>query len=153
MRTLKDWLNLYGESHQNETNKLIHKVCVPLIMLSLLGLMTLIPAKMIAPFNFSHVFIGLTLIFYALLKWWLVPLMLLFVAPMLYLNHLVYIKMAASEVLILWVVVFVAAWIGQFVGHKIEGKKPSFLDDLSFLLIGPMWVIKVFLPEPYKSLK
>jgi len=153
MRTLKDWLNLYGESHQNKTNKLIHKLCVPLIMLSLLGLLSIIPSAMISPFNFSHVFISLTLIFYVLLKWWLLPLMLLFVAPMLYINHVVNLKMASNDALILWVVVFVAAWVGQFVGHKIEGKKPSFLDDLSFLLIGPMWVIKAFLPEPYKSLK
>jgi uncharacterized membrane protein YGL010W len=34
------------------------------------------------------------------------------------------------------------AWIGQFYGHKIEGKKPSFLKDLEFLLIGPLWVIQ-----------
>jgi uncharacterized membrane protein YGL010W len=37
--------------------------------------------------------------------------------------------------------VFVIAWIGQFVGHKIEGKKPSFFDDLRFLLIGPLFVL------------
>ena len=38
-------------------------------------------------------------------------------------------------------VVFVVAWIGQFIGHKIEGKKPSFLQDLQFLLIGPAWLL------------
>ena len=38
--------------------------------------------------------------------------------------------------------IFVIAWIGQFYGHKLEGKKPSFLKDLQFLLIGPAWVIK-----------
>ena len=32
------------------------------------------------------------------------------------------------------------AWIGQFIGHKIEGAKPSFFEDLQFLLIGPAWV-------------
>ncbi|MEG2033750.1 MAG: Mpo1-like protein, partial [Janthinobacterium sp.] len=37
--------------------------------------------------------------------------------------------------------VFVLAWIGQFIGHQIEGKKPSFLDDLRFLLIGPLFVL------------
>ena len=36
---------------------------------------------------------------------------------------------------------FVIAWIGQFVGHKIEGKKPSFLQDFQFLLIGPAWLL------------
>jgi uncharacterized membrane protein YGL010W len=40
------------------------------------------------------------------------------------------------------IVIFVLAWIGQFVGHKIEGQKPSFLEDVQFLLIGPLWVVK-----------
>jgi uncharacterized membrane protein YGL010W len=37
--------------------------------------------------------------------------------------------------------IFVLAWVGQFIGHKIEGKKPSFLEDVKFLLIGPIWLI------------
>ena len=39
------------------------------------------------------------------------------------------------------VVAFTLAWVGQFIGHRIEGKKPSFLQDLSFLLIGPAWLM------------
>ena len=39
-------------------------------------------------------------------------------------------------------IIFVVAWIGQFIGHKIEGKKPSFFNDLQFLLVGPIWVIR-----------
>jgi len=42
-------------------------------------------------------------------------------------------------------VLFVLAWIGQFIGHKIEGKKPSFFDDLKFLLIGPIWLLHFIL--------
>ena len=40
------------------------------------------------------------------------------------------------------IIIFVAAWIGQFYGHKVEGAKPSFLKDIEFLLIGPLWVIE-----------
>ena len=43
--------------------------------------------------------------------------------------------------LYIYVVVFIIAWIGQFVGHKIEGKKQSFFEDLQFLLIGPAWLL------------
>jgi len=49
-----------------------------------------------------------------------------------------------SKLAPLWVVciaVFVLAWIGQFYGHKVEGKKPSFLKDIQFLLIGPAWLM------------
>jgi uncharacterized membrane protein YGL010W len=41
------------------------------------------------------------------------------------------------------VAVFVLAWIGQFIGHKIEGKKPSFFEDVRFLLIGPLFVLSL----------
>ena len=39
-------------------------------------------------------------------------------------------------------VLFVLAWVGQFIGHKIEGKKPSFFEDLQFLLVGPVWLLR-----------
>src|SRR5690606_9967059 len=44
---------------------------------------------------------------------------------------------------LLWLAVgvFVVAWIAQFIGHRIEGRKPSFLTDLVYLLIGPAWVL------------
>jgi uncharacterized membrane protein YGL010W len=50
---------------------------------------------------------------------------------------------------ILALFVFVLAWIGQFIGHKIEGKKPSFIKDIQFLLIGPIWLLS----DIYNKLK
>jgi uncharacterized membrane protein YGL010W len=38
-------------------------------------------------------------------------------------------------------VVFTLGWIGQFIGHYVEGRRPSFFRDLRFLLIGPLWVL------------
>ncbi len=46
-----------------------------------------------------------------------------------------------AHVLATAAVVFVLAWIGQFVGHRIEGRKPSFLEDVKFLLVGPAWLL------------
>jgi uncharacterized membrane protein YGL010W len=57
--------------------------------------------------------------------------------------------MPLAAVLPLSIALFVLAWIGQFIGHKIEGKKPSFLDDLRFLLIGPLFVLS-FLYRRFK---
>src|SRR5690606_31375886 len=37
--------------------------------------------------------------------------------------------------------VFVVAWIGQFIGHVYEGRRPSFFTDLTYLLVGPAWVL------------
>lgn len=50
----------------------------------------------------------------------------------------------------LWLIctiIFILSWIGQFIGHKIEGKKPSFLDDLKFLMIGPIWLLHFILKK------
>ena len=46
-----------------------------------------------------------------------------------------------SELFMGYITVFILAWIGQFIGHKIEGKKPSFFEDIQFLLIGPAWLL------------
>jgi len=50
----------------------------------------------------------------------------------------------SDSMMVLMIAIFSIAWVFQFVGHKIEGKKPSFFQDLSFLLIGPLWVLKSF---------
>ena len=47
----------------------------------------------------------------------------------------------ATPLWLIGIAVFVGAWIGQFIGHKIEGKKPSFFKDVQFLLIGPAWLM------------
>jgi uncharacterized membrane protein YGL010W len=47
----------------------------------------------------------------------------------------------ASGLAWLAVIVFVVAWVGQFIGHKIEGRRPSFLTDVQYLLIGPAWLM------------
>jgi uncharacterized membrane protein YGL010W len=52
-----------------------------------------------------------------------------------------FIGLENSNLFFIYLGAFVLAWIGQFVGHKIEGQKPSFFEDLQFLLIGPAWLL------------
>ena len=49
--------------------------------------------------------------------------------------------LSKNNLLFLYLGIFIVSWIGQFIGHKIEGQKPSFFDDLKFLLIGPAWLL------------
>lgn len=146
MRKIDQLLAEYGESHQNSTNKAIHWICVPLIFFSVLGLFASIPAGPVQyllgdnPYaHWATVFVILGLAYYVTLS---IPLafgMMLFSAMCLY-----FINVITSQGWTLWVVcltIFVLAWIGQFYGHKVEGKKPSFLKDLQFLLIGPAWLM------------
>lgn len=148
MRSIEQWFDEYAVSHQNSTNKAIHYICVPAIYFSITGLLMSIPAtplsnlfKLNLPLieNWGFVAMIFVLIFYIRISVGMAIKMALFSALCLVLNYYL------GQILPLWIAslcIFTAAWIGQFYGHKIEGKKPSFLKDLQFLLIGPAWVIE-----------
>lgn len=121
----------YSESHLNHANELIHFVCVPVIVFSLLGIVWWIHPLAAVSLTIASLF------YYFKLSPAFAAGMLLMSALMLGLLSL----MPRPTVLPLSIAIFVLAWIGQFIGHKIEGKKPSFLDDLRFLLIGPLFVL------------
>ncbi len=142
MKTLDTWLAEYGDSHQNRTNQYIHKVCVPVIVVSLLGMLWNIqlPFSDSVWSNAAVVFMFTAMIFYATLG--IAPTVLMFIYGSLSLGVCYSAGQAGWPLLAISVTVFVVAWIGQFIGHKIEGKKPSFFKDLQFLLIGPLWVFK-----------
>jgi uncharacterized membrane protein YGL010W len=130
-RNIDVLLARYAESHRNHTNEIIHFVCIPLIVLSLLGILWAVhPVVAIATTLAS-------LYYYTKLSRGFAIGMGVMSAMMLGLLSL----MPDMTVLPLSIAIFVVAWIGQFVGHKIEGKKPSFLEDLRFLLIGPLFVL------------
>lgn len=143
MRTIDDWLNEYGESHKNETNKLIHWICVPAIVFSILGLLYAVKLPFfIAVFqlNVGIIVSTIVLIYYFSLSPILSVGMFFYLAVCMLLANLI----EKSGILPLWIfsiAIFVLAWIGQFYGHKIEGKKPSFLKDIQFLMIGPAWLM------------
>jgi uncharacterized membrane protein YGL010W len=120
----------YGESHQNPTNERIHFVAIPLIMLSLLGLLWAAHPWLAVGF------VAASLVYYARLS-------LAFLLAMAILSAigLALVNAMGSLVLPLSAAIFVAAWIAQFVGHKIEGKKPSFFEDLRYLWVGPLFVL------------
>ena len=145
MSNLPILLAEYGESHQNPTNKRVHWICVPLIMFSILGLLWSIPApsfmQAAGPWvNWATLVMALAVLYYLRLSVRLALGMVVIWAVMAAGLRVV----EASAPLPLWgvcLLIFVLAWIGQFWGHKIEGKKPSFLKDLQFLLIGPVWLL------------
>ena len=147
MNNIQQWLDAYGESHQNKTNKMIHWICVPLIMFSLLGILSLV--KFTIPFfssyycfNIAHILILFSIIFYFRLSIPITIGMIIYSILNLYIiNQFELLYTSKSTLLIIYISIFVGAWIGQFIGHKIEGQKPSFFEDLQFLLIGPAWLL------------
>ncbi len=147
MRKIDSLLEEYGRSHKNDTNKKIHWICVPAIFWSVVALIYSIPnALLLSVFgdtylsNWAVIVLVLVVVYYFSLS---IPLGL----GMAFVGVLA-IALSSTvsqiEILPLWtiaLIVFFIAWVGQFWGHKIEGKKPSFLKDLQFLLIGPAWLM------------
>ena len=148
MKTAQQWYDEYAVSHQNETNQKIHYICVPAIFFSIVGMIMSIPSGFIQntigianPMigNWASVVMVFLLIFYLRLSFTLFLRMLGFGVLTIIGNYYLgqYLPLFITSLAI-----FVAAWIGQFYGHHIEGKKPSFIKDLQFLLIGPAWVLE-----------
>ncbi len=129
-RRVDQLLAHYEESHRNPANEIIHFIAIPLIMLSLVGMMFALH-----PFV-AYAFIAASMVYYLRLS-------LVFLATMLLWSVLTVALVFAMGpwVLELSVAIFVGAWILQFIGHKLEGKKPSFFEDIQYLWVGPLFVL------------
>jgi uncharacterized membrane protein YGL010W len=143
MRTVNQWLTEYGESHRNETNKLIHWICVPAIFFSITGLLYSIKLPLRIDghhLNVAMFVILLITLYYLRLSVSLGIGMFVFGIVCLLICHFIELY-APLSLWLICIIIFIIAWIGQFYGHGVEGKKPSFLKDIQFLLIGPMWLM------------
>jgi len=147
--TMQQWFNAYGESHQHPTNKRLHWVCVPLIFFTIVGLLSLVPIPFLqqlvpaffAPFaHLGTLVLVLGIFFFLRLSLSIALGMVLVSSGMLALAHWSH-AFFGDHAWIFFLAIFIMSWIGQFVGHKIEGAKPSFFDDLKFLMIGPAWLL------------
>lgn len=138
MLTLNEYLTEYQKSHLHPTNVRIHTICVPLIFLSILGLLFAIPFKL-GPLRVADV------VSIAVMAYYLVLSRKYFVIMLIQFAVCYGICIALEPTGYLFSIslgIFIITWIFQFYGHKVEGKKPSFFQDLLFLLIGPIWVVK-----------
>ena len=143
MRPVDALLYQYSSDHQNPTNQSIHLVCVPAIAWSVTAMLWAIPVP--STFFQPGVWAALAMFgawayYWQLSKKLSIGLLLIFVGVVL-LNRWIASTYGVMNLLWLGIGVFVVAWIGQFIGHKIEGKRPSFFTDLVYLLVGPMWTL------------
>lgn len=144
MSKVERLLSEYRESHQNETNQLIHNIFVPLIFLSAIGILwdVKLPIEMEflgnEPLNVAMVVGVFVFAYYLSLSFVVsVGIMAVIMAGMI----ACYLYNGSVSIWMISLVIFVLSWVMQFIGHKIEGKKPSFFKDLEFFLVGPMWVL------------
>lgn len=144
-RPIDRWFAHYSDDHRSHGNQRIHVVAVPAILWSVIAMLWCIPV--FGTWFRAGLWAGLAMV----LAWKFYdhasrPLglgILVVFALMGMLTHWLYRHLGPLRLLELAVAVFVLAWIGQFIGHSklLEGRKPSFLTDLRYLLIGPAWVL------------
>ena len=144
MRTLGEWLNEYGASHRHPTNKLLHWLCVPPIVLAVMGFLWSLPVPAafaaLSPWlNWASIAAAAALLYYLALSPRLAAGVLLAFLALLALTRAL--SLLAWPLWQTSLVIFVVAWVGQFIGHAFEGARPSFFKDLQFLLIGPLWLL------------
>ena len=146
-RPIDRWLGNYAEDHRNGLNQIIHWICVPVIVWTVIAALWVIPVP--AGIAKPGLWAGLALVgamaFYLRLSRVLAFAMLIAFAALMALTWWLYDALGATALLWTAIGVFVAAWVGQFIGHIFEGKRPSFLTDLAYLLIGPLWLMSKLL--------
>ncbi|NBW53715.1 MAG: DUF962 domain-containing protein [Betaproteobacteria bacterium] len=133
-RRIDQLLAHYGESHQHPVNERIHFIAIPLIMLSLIGLIFCIHPWL------AYGFMAASMVYYARLSRVFLAAMGVWSVALLALVHAM-----GDFRLPLCISIFVGAWVLQFIGHKLEGKKPSFFEDVQYLWVGPLFVLRPLL--------
>ncbi len=144
MRTVVQWFGEYGVSHTHPRNELLHIICVPPIVMSVVGFIWAIPvpaafAEISPLLNWATIVVALAVIYYFTLS-----VKLGIGAGLALVALLGIVSWLGALAWPLWLtcaVIFIVGWIGQFIGHAIEGKRPSFFKDVQFLLIGPLWLL------------
>jgi uncharacterized membrane protein YGL010W len=149
MRSADEWFEAYGESHQNPVNKLIHWFCVPVIVFATLGLLWAVPipglggvlGEDLAPFANLGALTMFAVLFGFYIRLSMTSSVFMLAYTLLCLWGIMLIDESSLSLWQVSAAIFVVAWIAQFIGHHIEGQKPSFLEDLQFLFVGPAWLI------------
>lgn len=146
-REVDRWLGNYAEDHRNPTNVLIHWICVPAILWTVVAALWVVPVPSLLgrPGLWAGVAMFFATAFYLRLSRTLGLAMFAVFVVFGLITELLYRQLGPASLLYLAIGIFVVAWIAQFVGHHVEGRRPSFLTDLAYLLIGPAWIVSKLL--------
>lgn len=142
-RSIDRYFAHYGADHRNPTNQLIHWLCVPAILWSVIALLWTVPVPALLgrPGLWAALAMFLAFVWYFRQSRRLGLAMALVFVLLAFLTELLFRLLGPRDLALLAVAVFVVAWLGQFIGHRIEGRKPSFFTDLFYLLVGPAWLM------------
>ena len=137
-QSMQQLLDEYASSHQNKTNKLIHYFAVPIIFWTITAMLWVVKIPQVE--NLAVVMTVLVSLYYISKDIKIAIQMIVISILCLLLDA--WLEKLGLPLLYIAIGLFIIAWVFQFIGHNIEGKKPSFFKDLQFLLIGPAWIVK-----------
>jgi uncharacterized membrane protein YGL010W len=142
-RSMREWLDSYSQDHQHPINRLLHWICVPLIVWSALALLWTVPvpASLLRPGAYAVFAIVLAFAWYWRRSHRLAAALLIALAILALICAWVFAPLGPIHMRWLALGIFAVAWIGQFIGHLFEGRRPSFFTDLAYLLVGPAWLM------------
>jgi uncharacterized membrane protein YGL010W len=139
-----EWLIEYGRYHNDEANCLIHWICIPLLVLSLVGLLWSIPvpetfSRSTPALNWGTIFLMASIVYYFIMSISLAVGSLPFIVAVVFSVN--WLEQLDQPLWLISTAIFLAAWAGQRVGHQIEGNAPSMISDMQYLMIGPVWML------------
>ena len=127
----------YASYHRTKGNKAFHRLGIPLIMLTLIGMLERVHVA--GRVDAAMILIALAEVYYLLAEWRLAIAMLAVSVAFYFLG--------AAMPLWLNVTLFVLGWIFQFIGHSVyEHKNPAFFRNFTHLLVGPLWILNDLIP-------
>ncbi len=131
----------YAEHHQTRGNKWFHRLGIPLIMLTAIGMLARVGLANVSGFRIDAavLLIVMAVLYYLVLEWRLaIPMLLVSIAFYMIGRWL---PMAVN------VTLFILGWIFQFIGHIVyEHRQPAFFKNVVHLLIGPLWILNDVIP-------
>ena len=131
----------YAAFHQTAGNKLFHRLGIPMIMLSLIGMLTQVPLIDVATvrLDLAMILIAAASAYYFVIEWRLAIAMIAI--------SIAFYFIAAAIPFFVNVTLFILGWIFQFIGHKVyEHKNPAFFRNFVHLLVGPLWILNDIVP-------
>lgn len=141
MQTVEALFADYASYHRTKGNKVFHRLGIPLIMLSLIGMLTAVPLFDVATVRIdaAMVLIAVASAWYFVVEWRLAIAMMAISIGFYF----------VGAALGLWInlALFVVGWIFQGIGHAVyEHKSPAFLRNFVHLLVGPLWILNDVIP-------
>ena len=146
MRLADEWLGEYGRHHNDRANRVIHWLSIPFVVTSLVGLLWSLPvpdtfSEATPVLNWGTIFLMAAVVYYFIisisLAFGVLPFVLLVILGVTWLEQFSFPLWLTSAA------IFIVALAAQRIGHEIEGNRPSFIVDLQYLMMGPVWLLAI----------